>query len=98
VQDHVRPDLAQPAYQVFQIVVVDEFEDGIGVEGVVVLLILGAGNDTVDAGADHLQERVFGQTGIAEVIEGLREGPGPSDALIELANGQQPGVAGELTR
>jgi hypothetical protein len=30
------------------------------------------------------------------VLHGGGEGPGESDAFIELADGQQPGIAGEL--
>jgi hypothetical protein len=33
---------------------------------------------------------------IAGVIEGVAEGPGEPDALVELADGEQPCVAGEL--
>jgi hypothetical protein len=38
------------------------------------------------------------RSGWREVIDGVGEGPGQSDALVELADGQQPGVAGELAR
>jgi hypothetical protein len=34
----------------------------------------------------------------AGIIEGAREGPGEPDALIELADGEQSGVAGQLAR
>jgi hypothetical protein len=54
--------------------------------------------DAVDAGPDHLQERVLGEVGIAGVVQGLGEGPGQADALVERADGQQPGVAGQLAR
>jgi hypothetical protein len=40
-----------------------------------------------DAGADHLQEGVLGQLGVAGVVEGVGEGPGEPDAPIELADG-----------
>ena len=33
---------------------------------------------------------------IAGVVEGSREGPGESDLFVELTDGQQSGVAGEL--
>jgi hypothetical protein len=39
---------------------------------------------------------VLGQIRVAGVVQGVREGPGEPDALIELADGQQAGVAGEL--
>jgi hypothetical protein len=41
---------------------------------------------------------VLGQLGVAGVVEGVGEGPGEPEALVELAEGEQPGVAGELTR
>src|SRR6266545_4477325 len=71
----------------------DELEDGIAAQGVVVVLVLVAGEDAVDAAANHLQEGVFGEVG---VVEGVGEGPGEPDALIRLADGEQAGVAGEL--
>jgi hypothetical protein len=35
---------------------------------------------------------------VAGVIERVGEGPGQANALVELADGEQPGVAGQLTR
>jgi hypothetical protein len=67
-------------------------------EGIVVVLVLVASQDAVDAGTDHLQERVLGQVRVAGIVEGCGEGPGQADALVELAEGEQPGVAGELAR
>jgi hypothetical protein len=67
-------------------------------EGVVVVLVLVASQDAVDTTANHLQERVLGQIRVAGVVEGPGEGQGESDALVELADGQQPSIAGELTR
>jgi hypothetical protein len=57
-----------------------------------------AGQDAVDPGADHLQEGVLHEVGVAGVVEGSGEGPGEPEALVELADGQQPGVAGQLVR
>jgi hypothetical protein len=62
----------------------------------VVVLVLVASQDAVDPGAGHLQERVLGEIGVARVIQRLGEGQGEPDALVELAEGEQPGVAGEL--
>ena len=76
----------------------DEFEDGVGAEGVVVVLVLVASEDAVDPGPDHLQEGVFGQVGVAGVVEGGGEGTSEPDVLVELAEGQQPCVAGQLAR
>ena len=50
----------------------------------------------IDPGADHLQEGVLGQVRVAGVVEAVGEGPGEADALVELADGKQPCVAGEL--
>jgi hypothetical protein len=62
----------------------NEFEDGVGPEGVVVVLDLVAGQDAVDAGADHRQKGVLGEVGVAGIVEDVSEGPGQADALVEL--------------
>jgi hypothetical protein len=67
-------------------------------QGVVVVLALVAGQDAVDATANHLREGVLGQVRVAGVIEGAGVGPGQADALVELADGEQPGIAGQLAR
>ena len=64
---------------------------------VVVVLVLVAGQDAVNARPDHLQERVLGEVRVTRIVQGRGEGPGEPDALIELADGEQPGVAGQLT-
>ena len=64
----------------------DELEDGVVAEGVVVVLVCVAGQDAVDAGPDHLQERVHGEFRVAGVVQGAREGLGEPDALVELAD------------
>ncbi|HKI31791.1 MAG TPA: hypothetical protein VKA46_07975 [Gemmataceae bacterium] len=53
----------------------DELEDGVGAEGIVVVLVLVPGEDAVHAGTDHLQEGVLGQFRVAGVVEGVGEGP-----------------------
>ena len=50
----------------------------------------------IDADADHFQEAVLGAVGIAGVIKCLGKSPGQADVLIELADGKQSGIAGEL--
>jgi hypothetical protein len=75
-----------------------ELEDGVVAEGVMVVLVLVAGQDAEDTGPDHLQEGVLRKVGVAGVVEGVGESPGEPDALVELAEGEQPGVAGQLSR
>jgi hypothetical protein len=51
----------------------DELEDGVGAEGIVVVLVLLACEDALDAGPDHRQEGVLAEAGIAGVVKGLSE-------------------------
>ena len=74
----------------------DQFEDGVGAEGVVVVLVRVAGEDAVDTGPDHFQEGVLGEVGVAGVVQCFGEGLGEPDALVELPDGEQPSVAREL--
>jgi hypothetical protein len=74
----------------------EELEDGVGAEGVVVVLVGVAGEDAVDAGPDPLQEGVIREGLVAGVVERVGEGAGQADGLVERADGEQPGVAGEL--
>ncbi len=46
--------------------------------------------------ADHLRECVLGKVRVAGVIECLGKCPGQADGLIELADGEQSGIAEEL--
>jgi hypothetical protein len=66
----------------------DELEDGVVAEGVMVILVLVAGQDAVDAGPDHLQERVLGEVGVARVVQRRGEPSGQADAFVELPQGQ----------
>src|SRR5262249_20115150 len=75
----------------------DELQHGVATERVVVVLVRVAGEDAVDAGPDHLQERVLGEVWVAGVVEGVGESPGEPETLVERADGQQPG-SGELAR
>jgi hypothetical protein len=61
-------------------------------------VVLVAGQNAVDPGPDHLEEGVLAEVRIAGVVEGVGEGPGEANALVELADGKQSGVAGELPR
>ena len=61
-----------------------------------VVLVRVAGQDAVDPGPDHLQAAVLGEVGVAGVVQGLGQAPGERDALIELADRQEPGLPGEL--
>jgi hypothetical protein len=40
---------------------------------------------------------VLREVGVPGVIECFGKGPGQSDALVELADGEQPRIAGQLT-
>jgi hypothetical protein len=66
----------------------DQLEDRVGVQGVVVIPVPLAGQDAVDAGADHLREPVLGKPGVARVVESVGESPREPDALIELTDRQ----------
>jgi hypothetical protein len=50
----------------------------------------------IDAGADDLQEAVLCAVGVAKVVEGVGGGFWESHALVEPADGEQSGIAGEL--
>jgi hypothetical protein len=78
--------------------VCDELEDRVRPEGVVVVLVLIARQDAVDPRADQFGQSVLGEVRIAGIVEGAGEAPGEPDALLELADREQPGVAGELAR
>src|SRR5690242_10058124 len=68
-----------------------------GVQPVAVdVTVLAASEDAEDTGADRFQGTMHREVGIAGVVEGIGEGQGQGDALVELADGEQPGVAGKL--
>jgi hypothetical protein len=68
----------------------EELEDGVGTEGIVVVLVLVAGEDAVDPAADHLPEGMLRKVGVAGVVSRVGEGPGEPDALVELGMGSSP--------
>src|SRR5262245_34241094 len=49
-----------------------------------------------DTGAGPSPEGVLGEARVAEVVESVGNNPGEPDALVERADGLQPGIAGEL--
>jgi hypothetical protein len=57
-----------------------------------------ASEDANAAGAGPLGEAVLCEAGGAGTVHGLGVGPPQPDAPAELADGEQPGVAGELAR
>jgi len=87
-QDRLRPR-TRPGPATAQ-AVGEELEDGVGAAGGVVVLVRVAGQDAVDAAADHLQEGVLGEVGVARVVQGVSESPGASDVFVELADGSSP--------
>ena len=56
------------------------------------------GADAEDTGAHHLQEAVLREVGDAGVVQGSSKCLCETAALLELADREQPGVAGELAR
>jgi len=67
-------------------------------QGVSVVLAYLPGQDAVDPGPNHLRERVLRALAVAGVIEGIGACPCQPDAFVELEDGQQPRVAGAVTR
>jgi hypothetical protein len=65
------------------------------VKALVVALVRVAGEDVVHEGPDHLQEAMLRAVRVAGV-EGFGERSRLPDALVELADGEQPGVVGQL--
>jgi hypothetical protein len=63
-----------------------------------VVLVLVASKGAGDATADRLREGVFAGDGGAGLVEILFIYFNIIGALAQLAHGEQPGVAGELTR
>jgi hypothetical protein len=61
----------------------------------VVVLVLVVGEDAVDPLADHAQERLAGEPGVAWVVQRGGELLGEADAVVELPDGQEPGIAGQ---
>lgn len=61
-----------------------------------IVLVRVVGEDAVHAGANHLQSGVLDKLGIARVVEDGGEGSGEPKGFIELAEGKEPGIAGEL--
>jgi hypothetical protein len=45
---------------------------------------------------NHFQEAVLGAVGVAEVVDRPDKDTSEPDALVEIADGEQPVVAGEL--
>jgi hypothetical protein len=65
---------------------------------VVLVLVLVAGQDTIDAVPGHLQIGMLGQVELAGVAEGGSKCLGQPNALAELAYGEQAAISGELAR
>jgi hypothetical protein len=76
----------------------EELEDGVGARGVVAVLVRVGGQQAVHARPDHLQEGMLGEAGVAGIVQRRGKGPGQDDALVELPDGEQPGVAGKPAR
>jgi len=74
----------------------EEFEDGIGAEDVMVVLVFITGQNAVQTGAHHAEEGMLNQLGVAPIVQGGGELGGEADAFIELAPRQQAGITGKL--
>lgn len=62
---------------------------------VVVVLVFVIGEEAVQALADHAHQGVPGERRIASVLEGIGKLLREADLFVELADGEEPGVAGE---
>jgi hypothetical protein len=62
----------------------------LGTEGVVVVLVRVAGQDAIEPGANHLLVGVVPEVGVPRVVQRFGEGPGQSNALVELTDGSSP--------
>jgi hypothetical protein len=69
-------------------VVGDVIEDGVGAEGVVVVLVRVTGEDTLDPGTDLPSEGVLGEVRVAGVIDRAGEGSGEPDVLVKFVDGE----------
>jgi len=72
----------------------EQFEDGIATERVVIVLIFVAGENSVDATSDHLQERMIGSA--SHLVQLSRERRRQAHLFIELPKQQQSRVGGEM--
>jgi hypothetical protein len=69
-----------------------------GVRSVAGVPVLAASEDGNDTGAGPLGEAVLREAGGAGTVHGLGVGPPQPDAFVELPDGEQPGVSGQLAR
>ena len=67
-------------------------------EPVVIVLVGVVGQNAEDPHANHLQERVILEWLMPRVVECPRKRLGQTDLFVELANRQQTGVTGQLSR
>ena len=72
------------------------FQDGIVTQLLRVIGILITGANSIEALAQHLQQRVVDALGIAGVLQGLRQIGGQVMALVKGAQGQQTSVTADL--
>jgi hypothetical protein len=64
----------------------DELEDGIGPQGVVIVLVFVIGEDAIDPLSHHAQQGLLGEEGIASVVESGCDLLGELGPLVELAD------------
>ena len=78
--------------------VAKQLENRIAAQHVVVVLVGVVGEDAVHPHSGHLQEGMIDVADMSPVRQGFGKLPCQTDPLVELAERQQPGIAGNLFR
>ena len=78
--------------------VADQLEDRIAPQHVVVVLVGVVGEDAVDPHPGHLQEGMIDVADVPPIGQGFGKLPRQPQPLVQLAERQQPGIAGNLGR
>ena len=60
-----------------------------------IVLIFVIGENAIDALADHAEERLVSEIGVALVVQSCGELLGKFDVIVELSDRQEAGIAGE---
>ena len=76
----------------------NQFEDGVGAQNSVVVLIDVVRENAEDTRPSHFQEAVLRQSGVAAILKHLSEMLRELQALVKFAQREKPGIAGEQCR